>query len=87
MLRNEVRFDNSSSTVRCRPTFGAHETTCVGTFATMASGGTNDDQKRGVAKVAQSLPIKDATMSNVCKKVILRACTREQRCPRARAVT
>ncbi len=40
---------------RCREAFGGHDITCIGTSATMASGGTSEDQKREVAKVAQSL--------------------------------
>lgn len=40
---------------RCREAFGGHDITCIGTSATMASGGTSEDQRREVAKVAQSL--------------------------------
>jgi hypothetical protein len=40
---------------RCRLAFGGHDIICVGTSATMASGGTSLDQKREVAKVAQTL--------------------------------
>ncbi|MGH8592133.1 MAG: DEAD/DEAH box helicase, partial [Gammaproteobacteria bacterium] len=40
---------------RCRQTFGGHDIICIGTSATMASGGTTDEQKRDVAKVAQML--------------------------------
>jgi len=40
---------------RCRQAFGGHDIVCIGTSATMASGGTTDDQKREVAKVAQTL--------------------------------
>ncbi len=40
---------------RCRQAFGGHDITCVGTSATMASGGTTDEQKHEVAKVAQLL--------------------------------
>lgn len=40
---------------RCRQAFGGQEMICVGTSATMASGGTTEDQKREVAKVAQTL--------------------------------
>ena len=40
---------------RCRQAFGGHDITCVGTSATMASGGTTEEQKREVAKVAQLL--------------------------------
>ena len=40
---------------RCRHTFGGHDIICVGTSATMASGGTSEDQKREVAKVAKML--------------------------------
>ena len=40
---------------RCRQSFGGPNMICVGTSATMASGGTTDDQKSEVAKVAQTL--------------------------------
>ena len=40
---------------RCRQAFGGHDIICIGTSATMASGGTTDEQKREVAKVAQTL--------------------------------
>jgi ATP-dependent helicase YprA (DUF1998 family) len=40
---------------RCRAAFGGHEIICVGTSATMASGGSSLDQKCEVAEVAQTL--------------------------------
>lgn len=40
---------------RCRQAFGDENTICIGTSATMASGGTTDEQKTEVAKVAQTL--------------------------------
>ena len=40
---------------RCRQAFGGQEIICVGTSATMASEGTSEDQKREVAKVAETL--------------------------------
>lgn len=40
---------------RCRQAFGGHNIICIGTSATMASGGTTADQKREVAKVAETL--------------------------------
>ena len=40
---------------RCREAFGGHDITCIGTSATMASGGTSEDQRQDVADVAQSL--------------------------------
>lgn len=40
---------------RCRQAFGGHDITCIGTSATIASGGSTEDQRREVAKVAQSL--------------------------------
>jgi ATP-dependent helicase YprA (DUF1998 family) len=40
---------------RCRHTFGGHNIICIGTSATMASGGTSDEQKSEVAKVARML--------------------------------
>lgn len=38
---------------RSRLAFGSQDTICIGTSATMASGGSTEDQKREVAKVAQ----------------------------------
>lgn len=40
---------------RCRLAFGGHEIICVGTSATMVSGGSSIDQKREVANVAKTL--------------------------------
>src|SRR5206468_3793335 len=40
---------------RCRLAFGGHDFICVGTSATMASEGTSDDQKKEVARVAETL--------------------------------
>ncbi|MCX6354171.1 MAG: DEAD/DEAH box helicase [Candidatus Aureabacteria bacterium] len=40
---------------RCRIAFGGHDFICVGTSATMASGGSSKEQKRDVASVAQTL--------------------------------
>lgn len=40
---------------RCRESFGGDDMICIGTSATMASGGTTDQQKRDVAAVAQTL--------------------------------
>ncbi|RZO86864.1 MAG: DEAD/DEAH box helicase [Oceanococcus sp.] len=40
---------------RCRQTFNGQDVICIGTSATMASGGTMEDQQREVARVAQSL--------------------------------
>jgi ATP-dependent helicase YprA (DUF1998 family) len=40
---------------RCRLAFGGHDIICVGTSATMASGGSSLDQRREVADVAQTL--------------------------------
>jgi ATP-dependent helicase YprA (DUF1998 family) len=40
---------------RCRQAFGGHDIICIGTSATMVSGGTTEDQKREVATVAQAL--------------------------------
>ena len=39
---------------RCRQAFGDHDIICVGTSATMASGGSTEDQRQEVARVAQS---------------------------------
>ncbi len=40
---------------RCRLAFSAQDAICIGTSATMASGGSSDDQKLEVVKVAQTL--------------------------------
>jgi very-short-patch-repair endonuclease len=40
---------------RCRMAFGSKDIICIGTSATMASGGSSEDQKREVAKVAQTM--------------------------------
>ncbi len=40
---------------RCRSAFGGDDIICIGTSATMASGGSTAEQKREVAKVAQML--------------------------------
>jgi ATP-dependent helicase YprA (DUF1998 family)/very-short-patch-repair endonuclease len=40
---------------RCRMAFGTQDAICIGTSATMASEGSSDEQKREVAKVAQTL--------------------------------
>jgi ATP-dependent helicase YprA (DUF1998 family) len=40
---------------RCRLAFGGHDITCIGTSATMASGGSSEEEKTEVAKVAQTI--------------------------------
>jgi very-short-patch-repair endonuclease len=40
---------------RCRLAFGGQDIICIGTSATMASGGSTEEQKREVAKVAETL--------------------------------
>lgn len=40
---------------RCRQAFGGHEMICIGTSATMASGGSTEEQKVEVAKVSEML--------------------------------
>lgn len=40
---------------RCRLAFGGHDIICIGTSATMASGGSSEKQKQAVAGVAQKL--------------------------------
>ncbi len=40
---------------RCRFAFGNQEITCIGTSATMVSGGSSEEQKQEVAKVAETL--------------------------------
>jgi len=39
---------------RCRQAFGGHDIICIGTSATLASGGSSQEQKREVAKVAET---------------------------------
>jgi len=40
---------------RCRLAFAARESICIGTSATMASGGSTEEQKGEVAKIAQTI--------------------------------
>lgn len=40
---------------RCRLAFGGHDIICIGTSATMSSGGSSADQKREVANTARTL--------------------------------
>jgi len=40
---------------RCRLAFGGHDIICIGTSATMASGGASEEHKREVANVAETL--------------------------------
>jgi ATP-dependent helicase YprA (DUF1998 family) len=40
---------------RCRLAFGGHDFICVGTSATMTSEGTSQDQKKQIARVAETL--------------------------------
>src|SRR5262249_34906938 len=40
---------------RCRQAFGGHDIICIGTSATMASGGSTAEQQHDVAHVAQKL--------------------------------
>ena len=40
---------------RCRQAFGSRDCICVGTSATMTSGGTSEDQRGEVARVAELL--------------------------------
>lgn len=58
---------------RCREAFGGHDITCIGTSATMASGGTSEDQRREVAKVAQSLFGVPFTSNQVIGETLQRA--------------
>ena len=58
---------------RCREAFGGHNITCVGTSATMASGGSSDEQRREVANVAQSLFGVDFAPEQVIGETLRRA--------------
>jgi len=58
---------------RCRQAFGGHDIICVGTSATMASGGTTDDQKREVAQVARTVFGSPFDASQVIGETIERA--------------
>lgn len=58
---------------RCREAFGGHDITCVGTSATMASGGSSAEQKQEVANVAQSLFGVDFTPDQVIGETLQRA--------------
>src|SRR6266478_6303352 len=40
---------------RCRLAFGGHDLICIGTSATMASEGTSQDQKKQIARVAETM--------------------------------
>jgi len=40
---------------RCRQAFGGHDIICIGTSATMSSGGSTEEQKHEVAKVAETV--------------------------------
>lgn len=58
---------------RCRQAFGGHDIICIGTSATMASGGSTEDQRREVARVAQSLFGVDCTSGQVINETLERA--------------
>ena len=58
---------------RCRQAFGGHDITCVGTSATMASGGSTEDQRFDVAKVAKSLFGVDFTTEQILGETLERA--------------
>ena len=58
---------------RCRQAFGGHDILCIGTSATMASGGTTDEQRREVAAVAQTLFGVDFTPEQVIGETLERA--------------
>lgn len=58
---------------RCRQAFKAERLTCIGTSATMASGGSSDDQRREVAQVAQTLFGVDFTVDQVIDESLERS--------------
>jgi len=58
---------------RCRQAFGDHDIICIGTSATMASGGSVGEQRQEVAKVAKSLFGIDFVPDQVINEVLERA--------------
>jgi hypothetical protein len=58
---------------RCRLAFGGHEIICIGTSATMTTGGSSLDQKREVAVVAQTLFGTPFDMNQVITETLERA--------------
>ncbi|MBI2875917.1 MAG: DEAD/DEAH box helicase, partial [Candidatus Tectomicrobia bacterium] len=58
---------------RCRQAFGGHDIVCIGTSATMASGGSTEDQRREVVRVAQSLFGVDFSPEQVIGEALERA--------------
>lgn len=57
---------------RCRSAFNSPEMICVGTSATMASGGDTEDQKREVARVASTLFGTTITAEQVINEFLVR---------------
>jgi ATP-dependent helicase YprA (DUF1998 family)/very-short-patch-repair endonuclease len=58
---------------RCRQAFGGHDIICIGTSATMASGGSTEDQRREVASVGRSLFGVDLSAEQVIDETLERA--------------
>lgn len=58
---------------RCRQAFDAQKSICIGTSATMASGGSADEQRNDVASVAQSLFGVEFTPDQVIGEALQRA--------------
>lgn len=58
---------------RCRLAFGDHDIICIGTSATMASGGSTEEQKREVAKVAKVLFGVSFDVSQIINETLERA--------------
>lgn len=58
---------------RCRSAFDNQEVTCIGTSATMVSGGSSEEQKREVAKVAKTLFGVSFDASQVIEETLERA--------------
>ena len=58
---------------RCRQAFDGRATICIGTSATMASGGSMDEQRKEVARVAQSLFGVEFTPEQVIAETLERA--------------
>lgn len=58
---------------RCRQAFNSRDAICIGTSATMASGGSTDEQRKEVARVAQSLFGLEFTSDQVIGETLERA--------------
>ena len=71
--RGRQGADVALLTRRCRQAFDGQNTICIGTSATMASGGTTSEQRKEVARVAQSLFGVEFTPDQVIGETLERA--------------